>query len=41
MGDWIIDKLLDLNKTQQHAKMILEIILSTNDNTYARIFKLY
>ena len=41
MGYWIINKFLDLNKSQAHAKMVLEIILSSSEYSHQRLQNLY
>lgn len=40
-GDFIINKFLDIEKASAHAKMILEIILSSPKHSFPRLLKLY
>ena len=41
MGDWIISRFLDLNKSREHAKIVTEIILSQDELIASRVLQLH
>ena len=41
MGDWIMSKFLDLNRSREHAKLVGEIILTNNAFAFDRLKRLH
>lgn len=41
MGDWILNKFLDLSKDSSHAKMVGEIVCSEILHTHKRVKQLH